>query len=261
MNLPHAVPIALMIFALPASGAGTGDDAESPPAITASLVPVGTNSDAYWVGEGPGIRAIPLDPGAAPPATLSIRDRKGFKTIPTILNRPSPALEVRGGSLRVFAGPSAGPDGDPPLFAEFKLPETPGHYDIFLNRAADRDDWEKAESMILPASATGFPAGSLRLINLSPLTVSWKIGDEVLNLGPRRTKVVSPASGPGGRLVPVMAAHAEGDGHRIIVRTGVRIAPGDRANLITYPGRSPKKPCEVTWYYQIGPNPGSTPGN
>ena len=59
--------------------------------------------------------------------------------------------------------------------------------------------------------------------------------------------------------MPVQAAHA--DGFRILIHTGVRLAADQRANLIVYPGRNPKKPCEVTWYYQSEPTPELTRSN
>jgi hypothetical protein len=223
------------------------------PAVTASLIPVGANSDAYWVGDGPGIRAIALDPGAAPPATLTIRQRDGLQTIPTILNRPSPALTAPAGRLRVYRGQQTGEDGEPPLFADFKLPETPGHYDIFLNRAKDRKDWEDAESLILPASSAAFPLGSFRLVNLSAKPVQFKIGKQLVKLAPRRARTVRAASS--GRLIPIRAAHADGESFRIILQTGIRLTSDQRANLVIYPGRQAKKPCEVIWYYQSVPEP------
>lgn len=242
-----------------AVAAQSPSEEEKAPALTASLIPVGANSDAYWVGDGPGIRAIPLDPEAAPPATLAVREREGLKTIPTILNRPSPALRVRAGTLRIYEGQEAGSDGEPPLFAEFRLPPTPGHYDIFLNRAADRKGWQDAESLILPASPTAFPDGTFRLVNLSAAPVKWRIGGEITDLAPRSARIVPLRTGSAGKLVPVQAAHADGDAYKIILQTGIRLAADQRANLIVYPGRNPKKPCEVTWYYQSEPSLEATP--
>lgn len=254
-----AVLASLFAFLAGAAAADPAIEKPGKPDVTASLIPVGANSDAYWVGDGPGIRAIALDPGAAPPATLAIRDRKGFLTIPTILNRPSPALPVRAGSLRVFASQQPGDAGDPPLFANFKLPETPGHYDIFLNRAENQKGWDEADSLILPASTSAFSPGSFRLVNLSAMPVRWKIGNQIVDLAPRRARMVRP--GRTGRLIPFQAAHRADDGFQIILQTGIRLASDQRANVIAYPGRNPKKPCEITWYYQFEPTPASVPAD
>lgn len=241
-------------FALALFAVMTGVGAEEENGATASLVPVGANSDAYWSGDGPGLRAVALDPGAAPPATLTVRDREGFKTVPTILNRPSPALPVRAGRLRIFSGPPSTVNGEPPVFADFKLPrDATDHYDIFLTRAGGRPDWTDAESLILASSEMSFPQGAFRLVNLTAMPVKWKVGAELINLDPRRARVVPRATDPFNSPVPVQAGHGGGDGFRVILRTGIHLAEGQRVNLIVYPGRDPRKPCEVIWYFQFPP--------
>lgn len=228
----------------------------APPPVTASLVPVGANSDSYWVGDGPGMRAVPLDPGAAPPATLSIRHRKGFVVIPAILNRPSMALPVSAGTLRVFATPDVAPDEEtPPVFGDFKIPTTPGHYDVFLNRSQSRKDWSKPEHLVLGSSPAAFPPDTFRIINLCALPIRAVLGATTIDLPPRQARMTPVPAGTSGKLVPVQAAHPTSEGPRIFLRTGIKLMPRQRANLIFYPGRDSKKPCQATWFYQSDPGP------
>ncbi|MCH7227368.1 hypothetical protein [Haloferula sp. A504] len=202
------------------------------------------------------MRAIALDPEAAPPSTLTIRTRKGFQTIPTILNRPSPVLPVRAGKLRVFANGEAGPDEEPELFGEFAIPGTSGHYDIFLNRDPKRKDWEKAQAIILPASSTAFPEGSFRLVNLCGIPVMVRVGKETLQLAARKARLHRAGPGTDGRMLTLQALYQAGDGSaRLFLRTGIKASSRDRTNIIFYPGRDPKKPCKATWFTQIPPSP------
>lgn len=226
------------------------------PPFTASLVPIGANSDAYWEGGGPGMRAIALDPDAAPPATLCVRTKKGFGTIPGVLNRPSIALPVSGGILRVFANPDGSEDKDPPLFGDFKIPQTPGHYDVFLTRAKETKGWDKPDSLVLPSNQTDFPPDSFRLVNLCDQPIKAKIASTSVTLGPRSVKIVPTPVKGAMTLISVQAVHANGDELRFIIRTGIRLEMGQRANLVFYPGRDPQKPCLATWFHQAEPDSG-----
>jgi hypothetical protein len=243
----------LAILSIPAAPAQQSAEKSS---VTASLVPVGTNSDAYWEGDGPGMRAIALDPGAAPPSTLTVRTRKGFETIPTILNRPSPALPVSKGSLRVFADGKAGPEGEPKLFAEVAIPGEAGHYDVFLNRHPKSKDWDGAQLMTLPSSTSSFPEGSFRLINLCEFPVMVRLGKQTIRVSARKAQLHRPDPETAGRIITLQALHqSEGGGAELFLRTGIRADGRDRTNLIFYPGRDPKKPCKATWFIQIPPSP------
>jgi len=229
-------------------------DPEKNPTITASIIPVGANSDAYWEGDGPGMRAIALDPDAAPPATLSFRTKKGLLTIPTTLNRPSPAMPVIGGKLRVFANSEAIEDQDPPLFAEFPISSGSGHFDIFVSRSPKRKTWEKPESLILPSNTTSFPMGSFRLINLCSQGVKAKIGTKVVDVPAGKSRICPPPASSQGKLVAVQAAHADNGEARIFLRSGIRVGSDQRANLVFFPGRDAKTPCKATWYHQSSPS-------
>jgi hypothetical protein len=245
--------VAMILVANPASAQSPATRAARP-AVTASLVPIGANSDAYWTGDGPGMRAVALDPDAAPPATLCVRRRGGgFQTIPGILNRPSIALPVTAGLLRVFASQQVVEKEDPPLFGSFNIPATAGHYDIFLNRSDKQKGWENAESMVLSANPADYPPGALRAINLSALAVKLKINSEVLDLAPRSTKIIPSGIGETAKLVPVLALRTSDQETQWIIRTGIRMSADLRANLVIFPGREAKKPCKATWYYQSEP--------
>lgn len=246
----------LWLFAFPLSAQQQQSEKAQ---VTASLVPVGANSDAYWVGDGPGIRAVALDPDAAPPNTLSVRSKKGFKVIPGLLNHPSIALPVASGTLRVFANNQGSEDKDPPIFGEFKIPATVGHYDIFLNRSKDQKGWDKPESMVLASSETVFQPNSFRLVNLCDQPIKVKIASITGSLAPRSSKIVPMEAITSAKLIPVQAVHANDDDLRFILRTGIRLEPGQRANVVFYPGRDPKKPCLATWFHQTDPDSGELP--
>lgn len=232
-------------------------DEDKEPALTASLIPVGSGSDAYWEGDGPGMRAVALDPEAAPPKTLSVRTRDGLATIPASLNRPSPALPVREGSLRVFANTEASDDGEPPLFGEYAIAAGSGHFDIFVNRDPEEEGWDDAQSLTLPASTDRFPMGAVRLINLSGQTVKARLGTEMITVPSREVRIHRPGAEADDKLMTVQAAHARrgGDGARVFLRTGIKGDSSGRTNLIFYPGRDPEEPVKATWYRQIPPAP------
>ena len=246
-----ALCIALSIL-IPLKAAET--DLEKNPAVTASIIPVGANSDAYWEGDGPGMRAIALDPDAAPPATLSFRTKKGLLTIPTTLNRPSPAMPVMAGRLRVFANSEAIENEDPPLFADFPITAASGHYDIYVTRSPKRKTWEDPESLTLPSDSQSFPMGSFRLINLCNQGVKARIGTQVVNVPAGKARIHPLPSASQGKLVAVQAAHADKGEVKIFLRSGIRISGQERANLIFYPGRDAKNPCKATWYHQPVPS-------
>ncbi len=250
--------LALVVAAAPLAPA---QESEKAPPVTASLIPVGANSDAYWEGDGPGMRAIALDPDAAPPASLTVRTRKGLETIPTTLNRPTPALPVREGRLRVFANGEAGPDEDPEVFGEFSISGNTGHYDVFLNRHPKRKGWDDAQAMTLPSSSANFPNGSFRLINLCDVPVMVRLGKKTVSVAARKARLHRPGENADGRMLAIQAAYPEKDGSaRVFLRTGIKASSSDRTNVIFYPGRDPKKPCKATWYAQIPPSPLSDDG-
>lgn len=219
--------------------------------ITASLVPIGANSDAYWEGNGPGIRAIAIDPDAAPPATLCVRQDKGFLDIPGILNRPSIAIPVIGEKMRVFANKNGSTGEDPPLFGEFSIPQTPGHYDIFLNRSKKNKGWEKPEFLVQPSSTTVFQPESFRVINLCDQLIQVKIGNAIRSIDPRAVKIIRIALNNKVMLIAVQAAAGNDEQQQMILRTGIRMEPGQRANVVFYPGRDKAKPYLATWFHQI----------
>lgn len=229
-------------------------DPEKNPSVTASIIPVGANSDAYWEGDGPGMRAIALDPDAAPPSTLSFKTKKGLLTIPTTLNRPSPAMPVIGGRLRVFANSEVGENEEPPLFADFPISAASGHFDIFVSRSPARKTWEQPESLVLPSDTTAYPMGSFRLVNLCNQGVKARIGQEIVNVPAGKAKIFAPSASTRGKLVAVQAAHADKGEVKIFLRSGIRVDSDQRANLVFYPGRDSKNPCKATWYHQSSPS-------
>ena len=235
-----------------------GQQSSTSKGVTVSLIPVGSNSDAYWEGDGPGMRAIAIDPDAAPPRTLTVRTREGLKTIPTTLNRPTPALPVREGRLRVFANGDVDPEKEePPLFGEYTISGATGHYDVFLNRDPKRKNWEDAQAVTLSSSPSVFPLGSIRLINLCNENIIVRVGNENIKLAARKVKVHQPAESSSRKgLTAVQAAHADANGNpKIFLRTGVPSSPDERTNVIFYPGREGKSPCKATWFQQIPPVP------
>ena len=247
---PLALTLAtLALFFFGPANAQTGE--KKMPETTVSLIPVGSNSDAYWTGDGPSIRAIALDPGAAPPSTLCVRSKKGTITIPTILNRPSMAIPVKNNKLQVFANATPDPEGELPLFGEFAIPST-GHYDLFLNRDDKRKDWEKSQSMVLPTDLSKFPNGSFRVVNLCPEPIQIKIGTAVLTVGPRRALIHQPKEAA-GKLLILQAVRKDGDSLQWILRTGMKVAADQRGNVVFYSGRSTKEPIKATTYYQSDP--------
>jgi len=245
--------LCLLLLPVMAEEAGQEKAKPQPAAITASLVPVGSSSDAYWTGDGPGVKAVAIDPDAAPPAVWTVRSRSGFVDVPSTLNRPTAALPVAGGMLRVFAGKQAGKDGEPPLFGAFPIPAEPGHYEVFLNRSPERKTWEEPERMILASSQAAFPNGSFRIVNLHAGTVLVKIGGTQVDVPARRSVIHTPQAAAAGRMIQVQAARPVGKQVEWILRTGVRVEVAQRVNLVFYPSRNPKSPCTATWYYQYDP--------
>lgn len=227
---------------------------EKPAVVTASLIPVGASSDARWLGEEASIRAVALDPGAAPPRNLLVRSNKGYVPVPTILNRPTPALPVREGLLRVAVGGEIDEEGNPPTFGVYEISGESDHYDIFLTRRSDRKDWTDAMSLVLPSSNRRFPENSIRVVNLCSVVVLLRLDESKVAIHPRRAAVHRVLGESDGRTIHVEAAHPEGEEWNIFLRTILKLPQGGRINLIVYPIRGSEEGCRATWFHQFNPD-------
>jgi hypothetical protein len=105
--------------------------------------------------------------------------------------------------------------------------------------------WSKARSMTLADDVTSFPAGNLRLVNVSPWPAIVKFKGKSYKVAPYKTARLR-----GGVLqqIPVKVQVQDNNGKLVtIFNTAVSQQATERTNLIIYraDGRAPRRPAKV----------------
>lgn len=192
------------------------------------------------------MRAIPTDPYAMPPRRLSF-DQEGTEgNIFTMLNRPTVPVPVAPGPLSLYDLTLTTEGVAPTLFRTLEIPESPGHYDVFLTRDPAQEGWEDCRTLIVPGSETNFPPNTVRLINLSDHPTIAMINEERVALRPGSVQF-APFEGD---RVTIQGAFRTEERWRVLLNT--RIASGDnsRINTVFYPRRSERTPAAASVYFQ-----------
>ena len=171
------------------------------------------------------------------------KDPQAVTTVPLNLNRISPPLEVPAGA-GFFNFDRANEKTAPTPWLQVKRPET-GDFMILLWRDPQEKTWNKAVSLIVPDGSAGTPTGTVRVINLFPLTLRIRWGDEKLILKPGNTftRSISPGS---DISFEVLSLDPEGAPRRYYSNQ-ITQNPGERGFIAIYQadGESPRRPLKV----------------
>jgi hypothetical protein len=120
-----------------------------------------------------------------------------------------------------------------------------GDFLVILWRDQTTGSWEKARSLVLSDDPVSFPAGSVRVVNISPATVRIVIGNEklILNAGKSFLRVLPKRV---EQLFQILLPTASGSLLRL--HSGVITQnPGERSFVIVYraDGESSRRPLKV----------------
>ncbi len=129
-----------------------------------------------------------LDPpaGSIPPReVIPGFGKQTLKPVSLHLGRISDPVELPAGAgeLALRQGNGASPST---LWMRLDVPEA-GDFLIFLVRRSVNETWENAASLIVPDGSAGAPAGTVRIVNLLPLSIHLLWGGEELLLPAGRT--------------------------------------------------------------------------
>ncbi len=163
---------------------------EEKPAYAVSFVVVGARSDAYWVGDGPDMKVMAHDPGAAPPKDIFIAvpkekgaggsSKSSRKRLMLALNVPTDRVKLRSNVCSLTARYQSGEDVGYKNFTSALLPKKLNPYTVFLARQPKHKTWKSPQRMVLPDSKTRFPLGAARVVNLSDRPVVIQRGKKVV---------------------------------------------------------------------------------
>lgn len=182
-------------------GASTPKKADKKPKYEVSFVVVGARSDGKWIGDGPGMVVKAYDPGAAPPSNIFIstgkKDRssgsqeKKRKRLRLTLNTPTERVKLGLRSCELAARYQSGKIESFKKFTTAILPAQIGEYTVFMARQPRRKNWSDPLRVVMSDHKIKFPAGSLRVVNMSDRPVVVQRGKKIMgNLPPRKSVVI-----------------------------------------------------------------------
>ena len=204
--------------------------------------------------------------GDSPPFRQEIRDGVRYEldpppdsipprqVIPGFGKETAEALDLRLGRISALAKVPAGeatldlrafgqaPDAAP--WVSLKTPAS-GDFLVFLFRNPAKPTWKDAVSLIVPDGAAGAPAGTLRIVNLFPLSIRIMWGGETVILPAGKTilRTVKP-----GSEIPfqILVADATGSMKRYY-SSSVTQNQGERGLVTIYraDGEDPRRPLKV----------------
>ncbi|MCW1925095.1 hypothetical protein OKA05_21215 [Luteolibacter arcticus] len=147
------------------------------------------------------VRFLPV--GDLPPYRQEIRNGVAYELEPPAGSIPPRQVMVGFGEekkdavpllLGQVTQPLSAPDGEGPMLVrrrddaedaepwmKVNRPET-GDFLVLLWRDSSKGDWTTTRSLVLPDSAEAAPAGRVRIVNLSPVTVGVVFGGERVKL-------------------------------------------------------------------------------
>lgn len=273
MKLRFTLAAAILGLALPNDAFAQIEAELEPTTFDVSIIPVGISSDSRWVGKGVKMRAIAIDPGAAPPRPIFLTQSAKEKVeLNFSLNSASERFPLKQPIVQLNKQTSPGTKDSPPTFAPYNqknLGNRPGAYSVVYARAHDQKDWKKPISMTLNDNYDVFPKGSIRFINLSPIPVAVKIGSSSpQKLSPGKT-IIWKTSEFGSHQLKIGYQDKKKEIHYTF-NSQVRVTQESRMNLCTFPVPQKTKPMTTRGFttpppitpppLETTPTPQSTPG-
>lgn len=137
----------------------------------------------------------------------------------------------------------AGKEAEPWL--NIVRPES-GDFIVLLWRDPKSATWEKVRSLVLPDDPVNVPAGSVRVVNISPVSVRILIGSERLLLGAGKSFKRILTEKP-EQSFQVLLPDVSGN-LRSLYSSVITQNPGERSLVLVYraDGEAPRRPLKVT---------------
>lgn len=155
--------------------------------------------------------------------------------------------------------PGQAPDAAP--WVSLKTPES-GDFLVFLFRNPAKPTWKDAVSLIVPDGAAGAPAGTLRIVNLFPLSIRIVWGGETLILPAGKTALRNVRPGTETPF-QILVADAAGSMKRYY-SSSVTQNQGERGLVTIYraDGEDPRRPLKVAMLREpVQPEHPPSPGD
>lgn len=257
------VPLLLAALVLPtwAQDAETGEIGEigerlEIPAAGARvlrLLPLG-DSPPFRQEVRDGVRyELEPPPGSVPPRQLAWGDAESTATVRLNLGQVSEPLPIPVGAVPFILREPGEPAESARPWVRLTLPET-GNLLALLWRDADVP-WTQPRAMLLPEHLTAFPAGSLRVVNLTAAPVAMILGTERIPLTPGQVLVKPLAVGAD---VPLQLAYNDASGNvRRFHSSSVLLNEGERGQIFIHraDGERPRQPVKVVILSEQAPAP------
>lgn len=249
VRLPGMVLLVALAFAClgPRAHAQDGERAKKPDRLV-RLLPVGEAPPFRQVIEDGVRKELPPPPGSVPPFSVVQLTPEGAEEGQPLrlrLDRLSGSMPVRPGSLALH---ETGPDGlNPNAWHTLRIPNQSTHALAILWRDPEEKSWDKAQSMTLPDDVKAFPAGSVRIVNVSPWPVGIDFDGQAGQLPPGKV-LLKPARRGVLKNAPLKVAFKGKDGRWMpVFHQSLNQAGGERTNVVIYraDGEKPRRPVKV----------------
>lgn len=248
------LPRLLLLVSLATIPAGSGHgqgvradrNARQQPEASISLIPVGSRSATVWEGEGDSRRPVAVDPNALPPRFFCIREGKEFRRLATSLNRPMQPFRTGSGNLGIYIQATDDPRSEARILTKVAIPPEGVHYDVFLTRANDEEDWANCTSLPIPSSVQDFPKGNVRLVNISGFKTAALVNGKRFDVGAGK-HTLAPIE---QEKLTIKCAYQDEEKWHLVMDTIIGHESEARITVVIYPTRNPSSPCELSFFHQ-----------
>lgn len=255
MKIPHVL-VALCVMAAGPLAAQNAEQPEKPPRQVRFL-PVG-DLPPFRQEVRDGVRyELEPPPGSIPPREVML----GFggeeqQAAPLSLGRVSEPLKAPAGIGPLLVRRKDAAEAEPWL--KLERPET-GDFLVLLWRDPAKGSWEQARSLVLPDSREAAPAGQVRVINLSPVTVGVVFAGEKIALQAGKTYQRPIAV---GKETDIQLGAVDAKGVLTRFHSGTIFQnPGERTLVVVYraDGVQPRRPLKAVIQREPLPPPPPKP--
>ncbi len=231
----------LLAALLAAAGPAAAQEevAKKKPARTLRLLPLG-DAPPFLQEIRDGVR-YELEPpaGSIPPRQVSAGAGESAANVRLNLGRISDTIPLPEGAV---AFPLHAGEGEAP-WLRLELPEQGDLLALFWRPRGAA--WTEPRVKLLPDSPEAFPAGTVRLVNLTRAAVAAVVGKQSVALAAGDARSVKL---PAGEDVPLQLAVRQPTGEpRTFFSSAVLLNPGERGHVIVYlaDGEKPRQPVKV----------------
>jgi len=210
---------------------------------TLRILPLG-DSPPFQQEVRDGVR-YELEPpaGSVPPRQIAFGEPDSDSSVRLNLGRVSEPVPIPSGALPFTLRLQTAPTEEAQPWLRVNLPEF-GNVMALVWRDPGAL-WDRPRFLLLPENPEAFPAGSLRLVNLTAAPIAVILGQERLPLTPGQV-LVKPVEI--GADVPVQLAYTDAAGSvRRFYSSSVLLNQGERAQLLIHRADSekPRQPVKV----------------